>query len=177
MTRDQLEHAIRAASAIAGVEHLVIFGSQAILGAYPDAHALLRQSVEVDLCPLEEPHKVEAIEAVLGELSPFNATHGFYVHAIPIDEAVKLPTGWRNRLIPLGNENTERRTGWCLEPHDLAASKLAAFREKDRDYVRVLINEKFVRPDVLVDRLHTMPMSTTAIERCVAWVTFTIADR
>lgn len=37
MTRGQLEHVIRAAAAIAGDREIVVVGSQAILGQFPDA--------------------------------------------------------------------------------------------------------------------------------------------
>ena len=36
MTRDQLEHAIRAACDVAEDTELIVFGSQAILGTFPD---------------------------------------------------------------------------------------------------------------------------------------------
>jgi len=49
MTRDQLEHAIRAACTVSGDTELLIFGSQAILGSYPFAPQSLRASIEVDL--------------------------------------------------------------------------------------------------------------------------------
>ena len=39
MTRAQLEHIIRAAGMIADVEDVVVIGSQAILGEFPDAPA------------------------------------------------------------------------------------------------------------------------------------------
>ena len=49
MTRDQLEHAIRAACDVADDNELFIFGSQSILGDYPNAPPELRASVEVDV--------------------------------------------------------------------------------------------------------------------------------
>jgi hypothetical protein len=36
MNRDQLEHVIRAAAAISEDDEIYVFGSQSILGAYPD---------------------------------------------------------------------------------------------------------------------------------------------
>ncbi len=36
MRREQLEHLLRAASSIAGVTDLVVIGSHAILGTYPE---------------------------------------------------------------------------------------------------------------------------------------------
>jgi hypothetical protein len=49
MTRDELEHAIRAACDVAEETELWVLGSQAILGEHPDAPKALRQSVEVDV--------------------------------------------------------------------------------------------------------------------------------
>ncbi len=49
MKYDQLEHAIRAACVVSGDEELFIFGSQAILGSYPEAPESLRASMEVDV--------------------------------------------------------------------------------------------------------------------------------
>ena len=51
MNRNQLEHAIRAACDVAGDTELFVFGSQAILGGFPDAPEILRRSIEVDVQP------------------------------------------------------------------------------------------------------------------------------
>jgi hypothetical protein len=72
MNREQLEHAIRAACEIAGDNELYIFGSQAILGQYPDATEQLRKSIEVDLTPKNKPEAIEKIDGALGENSPFH---------------------------------------------------------------------------------------------------------
>ena len=55
MTRDQLEHAIRAACEIANDTELIVFGSQAILGTYSDPPESLTTSVEVDVQPKNRP--------------------------------------------------------------------------------------------------------------------------
>ena len=39
MTRDELEHAIRAAADVAKQDTLIVIGSQAVLGQFPDAPA------------------------------------------------------------------------------------------------------------------------------------------
>lgn len=137
MNRAELEHAIRAACDLAQDAEVYVFGSQAIPGQYPDAPAPLRQSMEADIAPKNRPEMVDPIDAVLGELSQFRQTHGFYVHGVPIEAAV-LPTGWDTRAVPVRNASTRGNTGWCLEGHDLAASKLVAYRDKDREFVRVL---------------------------------------
>lgn len=93
MTREQLEHAIRAACEVSEDSEIWIFGSQAILGEFPDAPEELRTSIEVDVQPKNRPENVDAIESALGELSYFHQTHGFYVHGLPIEEAAILPRG------------------------------------------------------------------------------------
>ncbi len=51
MRYDQLEHAIRAACDVAEDRELLVFGSQAILGSFPNAPESLRSSIEVDVQP------------------------------------------------------------------------------------------------------------------------------
>ncbi|MDB4913695.1 MAG: hypothetical protein JWM95_1339 [Gemmatimonadetes bacterium] len=145
MTREELEHAIRAACDLADDTEVIVFGSQAILGQFPDAPTALRQSAEADIAPKHAVDKVDLIDAVLGENSQFHQTHGFYVHGVPI-QAATLPAGWEERAVKVQNRNTREFIGWCLEAHDLAASKLVAFREKDLEFVRVLLVEKMVVP-------------------------------
>lgn len=172
MTRQQLEHAIRAACDVAEDTEIWIFGSQAILGTYPDAPASLRRSVECDVVPKNRPDRVELVDAVLGELSPFHHTHGFYVHGVPL-ETTRLPDGWQDRTVTVQNSNTRGHAGHCLEAHDLAASKLAAFRERDRAFVRVLIVEELIDPRVLIERIKALPVTPTQRERLTKWVEVT----
>ena len=47
MNRYQLEHVIRAAEGNADVRDIVVIGSQAILGTFPDAPAELLQSMDL----------------------------------------------------------------------------------------------------------------------------------
>ena len=60
MTRDQLEHAIRAACDVSKDTELWIFGSQAILAEFPDAPKSLRASIEVDVQPKNRPERTDA---------------------------------------------------------------------------------------------------------------------
>lgn len=56
-----------------------------------------------------------------------------------------------------------------MEGHDLAASKLAAFRDKDRDFVRVLLVEGLIDADVLLERIETMELEPELRDRMVRW--------
>jgi hypothetical protein len=152
MTRAQLEHAIRAAGAIAGDLELYVVGSQAILGAFPDAHPDLCRSMEVDMAPKNRPELEALIEGSIGELSPFHQTFGFCVDGVEIGGIV-LPESWTSRLVVVDNPNTNGFRGLCLDPADLAVSKLAAGRPKDFDYVQVLLRERLVRASGLLERI------------------------
>jgi hypothetical protein len=171
MTREQLEHAIRAACDISEDSEIWIFGSQAILGEFPNAPEELRTSIEVDVQPKNRFDKIDAIDGVLGELSLFHQTHGFYVHGLPVEEAAKLPQGWEHRVTPVFDEiATNGKTGWCVETHDLAASKLAAYREKDRDFVRILLIENIINAETLIERISTLRIDEPLRDRLVQWV-------
>jgi hypothetical protein len=134
MTREQLEHLIRAAADIATDDDIIVIGSQAILAQFPDAPPSLRVSVEADVFPRNHPERADLIDGSIGELSPFHATYGHYAHGVDETTAV-LPDGWRDRLVAVRNANTRGATGWCLEVHDLIVSKLAAGRE-NQDWSR-----------------------------------------
>jgi hypothetical protein len=109
VTRSELEHAIRAACDVSGDDALYVFGSQAILGQYPDAPEALRQSAEADVAPVHAIDMADVIDAQLGELSQFHDTFGFYVHGLTIDAAV-VPTGWQKRAIAVSRKGQRLRS-------------------------------------------------------------------
>jgi hypothetical protein len=152
MTRAQLEHVIRAAGAIADVEDLIVIGSQAVLGEFPDAPAELLVSNEADVFPRNQVERADLIDSTIGEGSPFERAFGYYAHGVDETTAI-LPQGWRDRLILVTGENNRFVRGWCLEVHDLAIAKYVAGREKDRDFTRALVRHSMVRRDVLEQRL------------------------
>ena len=82
----------------------------------------------------------------------FHQTFGYYAHGVD-ETTATLPAGWSDRLVPLANDNTGGATGWCLEVHDLAVSKLLAGREKDLDFVHVLVRARMVDPALLEQRV------------------------
>jgi hypothetical protein len=152
MTREQLEHIIRACATITEDDDLVIVGSQSILGQFPDAPPELRVSDEADVYPRNHPARADMIDGSIGELSPFHQTFGYYAQGVGQDTAT-LPRGWEQRLIPVRNPRTRGATGWCLEVHDLAISKYAANREKDRGFVRAAIRHGLIAREPLTERL------------------------
>jgi hypothetical protein len=177
MTREQLEHAIRAACEVTGDSEIWIFGSQAILGKFPDAPEELRTSIEVDVQPKNRSDKLDAIDGALGELSLFHQTHGFYVHGLPIEEAATFPEGWQLRVTPVYDDvSTNGNTGWCIETHDLAASKLVAYRQKDRDFVRLLLIERMINTQILLDRISSLGIDESLRVGLIQWIKITAEE-
>jgi hypothetical protein len=158
MNRAALEHVLRAASTIVDTRDFIVIGSQAILGQFPHAPENLLASIEVDVYPRDAPDRSDLIDGAIGELSLFHQTFGYYAHGVDQTTAV-LPAGWMDRLVPVVNDNTGGATGWCLEAHDLAASKLVAGREQDVRFVRILLQEAMVAAAVLAERIETLPIS------------------
>jgi hypothetical protein len=152
VNRPDLEHIIRAAAEIANDDEIVVIGSQAILGSFPDAPDELLVSTEADVYPKNRPDRADLIDGSIGEGSPFHETYGYYAQGVDETTAI-LPQGWRERLVPVRNENTRGNTGWCLEPHDLLVSKTIAGREKDLLFLVAAARHRLVDHDRLLARL------------------------
>jgi hypothetical protein len=170
MKRADLEHILRACKGVTEETEFIVVGSQAILGRFPDAPRVLRESMEADVYPRHRPELSLEIEGSLGELSRFHQTHGYWVDGVSPTTAT-LPPGWESRLVKVCNENTNGAIGWCLEPHDLAFSKLAAGREKDLAYVAALVRHKMIRPSI-IEGLMAAAQGTALHERLTErWTT------
>lgn len=156
MTREQLEHVLRAASTIVGERDILVIGSQAVLASIDDEQlpAEATTSIEADLALADDPddEKADTIDRAIGELSQFHATYGYYAQGVSVTTAT-LPTGWIDRLISLDNPGTHPARGLCLEPHDCVVSKLVANRSKDREFAAALIRHHHVDMDVLLERI------------------------
>jgi hypothetical protein len=163
MNRAALEHILRAAAAITNEPEIIVVGSQALLGQFPTAPASLLSSVEADVFPRTDPGKSILIDGAIGELSTFHQTFGYYAHGVD-ETTAALPAAWKDRLVPIHNENTGGATGWCLEVHDLAASKLVAGRQKDLDFVRLLLSENLASAETLASRVEALALSPDRLD-------------
>lgn len=152
MRREQLEHLIRAAAIISEDDEIIVIGSQAILGQFPEAPADLLVSMEADLYPKNEPTRADLIDGSIGEGSPFHRTFGYYAQGVGPRTAV-LPRGWNERLIAVRTPGTRGATGLCLEVHDLVVSKLVAGRGKDVQFVSAALRHGLVKMPTLRERL------------------------
>lgn len=162
MKRRDLEHLIRAAAEIADDEEIIVIGSQAILGQFPQPPEALCVSAEADLFPKNKPERADLIDGSIGEGSPFHETFGYYAKGVS-EETALLPAGWRERLVPIRNRNTRGTTGWCLEIHDLLLAKYSAGREKDAHFIRAAIQASLADQAILIARSRSMPLSEARI--------------
>jgi hypothetical protein len=157
MRRRDLEHLLRAAADLTDDDEIIVMGSQSILGQYPNAPAELGVSTGADVYPKNKPGRADLIDGSIGEGSPFHDTYGYYARGVG-EQTATLPDGWKQRLIPVQNENTRGATGWCLEAHDLVLSKYVAAREKDDRFVRAALAAGLVSAGTLIHRLATLPV-------------------
>ena len=163
MKRCNLEHIIRAATSIADCYDLVVIGSQSILGAYPNAPSELLISMEADVFVFGSPRLNDLIDGSIGEGSAFHDTFGYYAQGVGETTAI-LPKGWQYRLFKIQNPNTNEKIGWCLDPHDLAASKLCAEREKDIEFVEAMIKYALIEHNELIKRISYLPLDIAKIK-------------
>ena len=161
MNRKQLEHILRAAGAITGLNEWVIIGSQAILGSVPDAPDEITVSEELDLYAPGDEHASDLIDGSIGERSPFHETFGYYAHGVGAETAT-LPARWRDRAVIIRSESTAGVIGICPDPSDLAISKLAAWREKDREFIASVLRHGITTFTEIEERLTELDDATAA---------------
>lgn len=172
MNRSQLEHIVRSAGAILGDDTVIILGSQAILATFD--HGLpvaATRSIEADVLPIDDSdeRKADLIDGTIGEGSPFHETFGIYADGIG-EKTARLPSGWRDRLVPFVNENTNGIVAQCLDVHDLWISKALAGREKDREFCDALLEFDLVDRTVLHERLGETTTTDDERQRVVALI-------
>lgn len=161
MTREELEHLIRASADITDQYEFVIIGSQSMLGAVPHPEEVFTVSMEADIYPLQAPHLADKIDGAIGEGSQFHQTYGYYAQGVGPETAV-LPSGWMLRLHRVQNSNTDHRIGYCLDLRDLFLAKAAAGREKDRAFCMALLQHGYVVPAALLGLVGDMPLDDKA---------------
>lgn len=164
MTREQLEHIVRASADITGQYEFVIVGSQSILGAIPRPPAEFTASAEADIYPLNAPELADEIDGAIGEGSHFHDTFGYYAQGVG-PETAYLPAGWQHRVHRVQGPGTNERVAYCLDVCDLFLSKAAAGRDKDREFCTALLVHKFLTASDALERTAAMPLDAAAQDK------------
>ena len=149
MNRGKLDDLLRRFAQVSGRNEATMIGSQCLHAAVADVPDEVVMSVECDLVFDSEDPVVKQVDAELGRDSPYHQEHPVYIDPI-VGTFPFMPEGWeaRARVIDLGEIKIR-----CLEPNDLALSKLAAGRLKDSEVVAVMIQRKLVDPATLRQRI------------------------
>jgi hypothetical protein len=165
MKLSQLLHVLRASAEISGETSFVVVGSQALLLALDAPDQRLTLSDEIDLYPALAPDKADLIDGVIGALSMFHETHGYHADGVSPETAV-MPSDWMSRakLHYFGD-----LTVTCPDLHDLCTSKCVALRDKDADFVRILLQDKHVNLEILLERIAMLDAAKYPVEHITQW--------
>lgn len=128
-------------------------------------------SIEADVTFFDDEmrEKADAVTAAIGELSHFHETFGVYADGVEITTATLSP-GWEGRAVLFDTPMTKPGRAVCLEPHDLAASKLVAYRDKDLRFIRALLADGLLDADTLARRVGELPIDEDHRRRLLQWL-------
>ncbi len=165
MKLSQLVHVLRAAAEISGEKNFVVVGSQALLLALPEPDQRLTLSDEIDLYPSLAPEKSDVIDGAIGALSMFHQTHGYHADGVS-PETATMPDDWMKRasLHYFGDI-----TAICPDLTDLCVAKVAAGRDKDADFLRILLTDQHVNLVTLIQRIELLDPSKQPVAHLIEW--------
>jgi hypothetical protein len=174
MTKIEFEDLLCQAGRIARDWDFFLIGSQSLRGVCKAIPRDFPKTIEADLYPRNHPQTWGALRDKLGKRSKFFKQRGCYLDCTDPGLAT-LADGWTERLIPFRTPRTGGVTAWCLDPHDLFAAKLAAWRTKDQQFLAAMLRHKFAKPAIVRERVLELPANATrktemlaALEQLVA---------
>ncbi|MGE0452458.1 MAG: DUF6036 family nucleotidyltransferase [Vicinamibacteria bacterium] len=133
MRREDLRLLFARARELCGETDYVVFGSLAVLGYAGEVPRRMAASLDVDAFGKSDPSRIFELAPALGQGSPFEAEHGYYLDPIS-PRVATLPEGWEARLLRI--EVDPGLAIWFLEPNDAAVSKYARMEPRDREWIR-----------------------------------------
>jgi hypothetical protein len=151
MELTDLEELFEEARRITGHTEFVVVGSLSILGVVKgrDAPARMPLSIDVDCFTPQGLGRIYQAQAALGEGSPFEAGHGFYLD--PISPAVlTLPGQWEYRLIRVPLQQAIVVS--FLDPNDAAVSKYARSEPRDREWIQAGLQAGLLSAPIIESR-------------------------
>lgn len=158
MTKGKLEIMLCEAGVVARDRDFYLIGSQALRAVCPRYPKEFPRTLEADLYPRHHPQAWSLLRQQMGRGSKFYHQHGVYLDCA--DPALAtFPDGWMERLMPFRTPRTGGVTAWCLEPHDLFVRKPVAWREKDQQFLRAMLQHKLAKPLIVLNRIEDLPVS------------------
>jgi hypothetical protein len=135
----------------------VVLGSLCILGVAQrrsDVPARMVMSIDVDCYTKADPGRIFELRSSLGQGSPFEQAHGYYLDPISPDLPT-LPEQWEHRLIPV--ELNEEILVFFLDPNDAAVSKYARCDARDREWIRAGLKAGLLSAAIIESRFRQTP--------------------
>ncbi len=133
MRREDLGRLFVRARDLCGETDYVVFGSLSVLGCAGEVPARMAASIDVDAFCKHDPERAFDLVSTLGQGSPFELEHGYYLDPISPHVAT-LPAGWPDRLTRIQLDLD--LAAWFLEANDAAVSKYARMEPRDREWIR-----------------------------------------
>jgi len=138
----------------------VVVGSLSILGIVQanEIPARMLMSIDVDCFTKKDPGRIYELKEALGEGSPFDKRHGYYLDPVSPDLPM-LPEQWEYRLIPVHLD--AGIVVHFLDPNDAAVSKYARCDARDREWIRAGLEARLLSAPVIESRFRQTPFLDT----------------
>ena len=151
MELGQLQELFDEASRLTKHTEFVVVGSLSILGVVRgnEIPARMLMSIDVDCYTRQDPGRIFELQQSLGEGSPFEASHGFFLDPISPD-VLTLPAQWEYRLVqvPMANDIVVH----FLDPNDAAVSKYARSEPRDREWIQAGLRAGLLSAPIIESR-------------------------
>ena len=151
MDLSQLQTLFDEAKKLSNHTEFVVVGSLSVLGVLQGSQVPERMlmSIDVDCFTKRDPGKIFELRGALGEGSPFEDEHGYYLDPVSPDLPT-LPEHWEYRLVTLQLERGVRVD--FLEPNDAAVSKYARCDPRDREWIRAGLEAGLLSAPIIESR-------------------------
>jgi hypothetical protein len=152
MNLDQLQVLFLEAKRLIGHSEFVVIGSLSILGvarAAPGVPDRMLTSVDVDCYTKADPARIFELADVLGEGSPFDEQHGYYLDPVA-PNLPTLPAQWPYRLVKVELEDAVAI--YFLDPNDAAVSKYARGDVRDREWIQAGLAAGLLSASIIASR-------------------------
>ena len=161
MELSDLQELFEEARGLTKHSEFVVVGSLSILGIVKasDAPERMLMSIDVDCFTRQDPERIFELKEALGEGSPFERSHGFYLD--PISPNVPtLPEQWEYRLVRIPLEKDI--VVFFLDPNDAAVSKYARCEPRDREWILAGLQAGLLSAPIIESRFRQTDFFDTA---------------
>jgi len=151
MELTNLHELFASARKLIGHAEFVVVDGLSILGVVRGVKAPPRMltSIAVDCFTKQDPPRIFELRQALGQGSPFEARHGFYLDPVS-PKAVTLPEQWEFRLVRVPLD--DRIIAFFLDLNDAAVSKYARGEPRDRAWIHAGLDAALLSAPIIESR-------------------------